>query len=374
MDEKPATSPTDTELPLDTGEKPIDWLGLLSTVWNSRKLIAIVVGATTVLAVIVSLLLPKYYKSTTTLLPETEKSKLATALGGLSGLASLAGISTGKTSLATLYPAIIQSEAVLEKVIYSKYQTDKFEAPVNLIQFWEIEADTRAREYELALESLRSGLDVSLDRKTSVVTISIETREPQLSADILNNITRTLDGFIRTKQTTSASEQRQWIEARLVEVKEDLAKSENSLKDFREKNRRVRDSPQLLLEQERLIREVGINTTLYTELKKQYEVVKIEEIKNIPIINVMDPARPAAEKSSPRRPVIVLISFFLSAFGSLFFVIFVNRYNEELSKVVHVFGWNSEEKVWRRIKVKVRKGLEEAFGSKSSVQEHDQQH
>jgi len=344
MDEKPATSPTDTELPLDTGERPIDWIALLSTVWDSRKLIAIIVAATTVLAVIVSLLLPKYYRSTTTLLPETEKSKLAAALGGLSGLASLAGISAGKASLATLYPAIIQSEAVLEKVIFSKYQTDRFGHPVNLIRFWEIEANTPARQYELALKSLRSDLDVSLDRKTSVVTISVETREPQLSADILNNMTRTLDEFIRTKQTTSASEQRKWIQGRLGEVKQDLEKSENILKEFREKNRRVSDSPQLLLQQGRLIREVGINTTLYTELKKQYELVKIEEIKNVPIINVMDPARPAAKKAKPKRAIIVLSLFFLSAFVSVLYVIVVNRYNEDLRRVVEVFSGSREDR------------------------------
>ena len=66
---------------------------------------------------------------------------------------------------------------------------------------------------------------------------------------------------------TNASEQRKWIEARLTEVKEDLEKSENRLKEFREKNRRIVDSPQfspkrcisgLLLEQERLIRDVQI--------------------------------------------------------------------------------------------------------------------
>ncbi len=38
MDEKPATSPRGTELSLDTGERPIDLLELVSVLWNSRKL------------------------------------------------------------------------------------------------------------------------------------------------------------------------------------------------------------------------------------------------------------------------------------------------------------------------------------------------
>lgn len=323
--------------------KPIDWIELLSSIWNSRKLIASVVGAMTVVAVIYSLILPEYFKSTATLLPETEKSKLA-GLGNLSELASLAGVSTGEVSLTKLYPTIIKSESVLKNVIYAQYHTNKFKDSANLIQFWEIEEKTPGRAYEAALKALSNELDVSLDLKTGVVSISMETREPQLSADIINNITSELDKFIRTKRTTNASEQRKWIEGRLVEVKRDLERSEGVLKEFRENNRRVIDSPQLLMEQDRLIREVQINSTLYIELKKQYELAKIEEIKNIPIINVMDPARPAARKASPKRSNIVLTVFSLSFLGSLLYVISLNRYKGKLGKLVYVFRRTPEKK------------------------------
>jgi hypothetical protein len=60
----------------------------------------------------------------------------------------------------------------------------------------------------------------------------------------------------------------------------------------------VSGSPQLMLEQERRIREGQMNTTLHTELKKQYKLAKIEEIRNIPIINVMDAVRPVAGRAS----------------------------------------------------------------------------
>ncbi|MGA9364070.1 MAG: Wzz/FepE/Etk N-terminal domain-containing protein [Bacteroidota bacterium] len=326
-----------------TERKPIDWIELLSAVWKSRKLIASVVGLVTVLAVIYSLILPEYFRSTATLLPETEKSKLA-GLGDLSELASLAGVSTGEVSLTKLYPTIIKSESVLKIVIYAQYQTNKFKDPVNLIQFWEIKGKTPEQAYEAGLKALGNGLDVSLDLKTGVVSISMETREPQLSADIINNITSELDKFIRTKRTTNASEQRKWIEGRLVEVKRDLEKSEGVLKEFRENNRRVIDSPQLLMEQDRLIREVQINSTLYIELKKQYELAKIEEIKNIPIINVMDPARPAARKERPKRFNIVITFFLISACGSLLYVIGRDRYDQEFRKALYVFRRKPEKK------------------------------
>jgi len=50
-------------------ESSIDWVELISVLWGSRKLIATVTAIATVGAVIISLLLPEYYKSSATLLP-----------------------------------------------------------------------------------------------------------------------------------------------------------------------------------------------------------------------------------------------------------------------------------------------------------------
>src|SRR3990172_9858945 len=184
-----------------------------------------------------------------------------------------------------------------------------------------MEEATPERDYETALKVLREGLEVSSDNKTNVVTIAIETPEPALSAAIVNNVTNELDAFIRTKQTTNAGEQRRWIEDRLEQVTKDLGRSEDVLKEFREKNRRVGDSPQLLLEQGRLLREGEINSTLYTELKKQFEIAKIEEIKNIPVINVMDDGRALSRKERPKRARIVLTTLFVSFLGVIGFVL-----------------------------------------------------
>ncbi|HWP81647.1 MAG TPA: Wzz/FepE/Etk N-terminal domain-containing protein, partial [Bacteroidota bacterium] len=56
----------------EEAESSIDWEELLSVVWSSRKLIGMVTGGVTVASVIISLLLPNYFRSTATLLPETE--------------------------------------------------------------------------------------------------------------------------------------------------------------------------------------------------------------------------------------------------------------------------------------------------------------
>jgi uncharacterized protein involved in exopolysaccharide biosynthesis len=321
----------DQENEIQHGEKNFDVMKLLAAFWIERKFIGIVAGCITVAAVIISLLLPESFKSTAVILPDTDKSKLS-ALGGLSDLASMAGVSTGDVSIVKLYPTIIKSESVLKNVLYKKYKTKEYSDSVDLIQYWKIKEKTPERSYEVGLKGLQDGLLISSDIKLNVVTMEMSTEEPQLSADILNTVIAELDNFIRTKKKTNASEQRKWIEGRLAEVKSDLETSENKLKDFRMSNRIVSTSPQLLLEQERMLREVQINTTLYTELKKQYELVKIEEIKNIPLISVMDYARPAAKKDKPKRSIIVLTSLLLSLFASGGYVFVRDTYGKQIAQ------------------------------------------
>ena len=260
-------------------------------------------GAVTVLAAITAFfIMTEYFRSSAVILPDADKSKLGSMGGGISDLAAMAGVNVGgEGSIVKLYPTILKSESVLRNVIYTKYKTKKFSDSVDLIQYWEIKEKSPERDYEVALLGLRNALEVSIDIKLNIVSIAIETEEPQLSADILNTIISTLDKFIRTKRNSNASEQRKWIEVRLAEVKDDLSKAENALKEFREKNRVVSGSPQLLLDQERMLREVQINSTMYVELKKQLELAKIEEIRSTPIISVMDYARAFCKEGTSQK-------------------------------------------------------------------------
>ncbi len=320
-----------TELP--EPESSIDIFALLGAVWSNRKMIILVVTVSTLLSVGVSFILPESFLATTVILPEGDKSKMS-SLGGLSDLASLAGVNVGGDgSLIKLYPTIIKSEAVLKNVLYKKYQTKKFPQPVNLVEYWEIVAKTPELQYEIGLNSLREILQVIMDAKTLVITMSISMPEPQLAADILNGTTAELNNFLLDKKTTSAGNQRKFVEDRLVEVKQDLTEAENALKEFREKNKQVL-SPRLMLDQERLIRDVQINGVVYTELRKQFELVKIEEVKNIPVINVLDPARAPATRDKPRKTSIVLSAFFLSILFAVIFSVFQHQYGRQISAFV----------------------------------------
>jgi len=309
-----------------------------SAVWANRKRVVTVAAAAGVIALTVSfLVLPEYYRSSATLLPETEKNKM----GGLSqfaGLASLAGVNVQGADVSRLYPVIAISETVLRNVIGRTYQTHRFAEPVNLVQFFGFEEDTPEENMDRALRRLRDLMSTSLDTKTGTVTITLEMREPQLAADVLNAVVDELDQFMRLKKITSASEQARWISQRVKQVDDDLRAAEDTLKTFREKNRRVMDSPELLLRQERLIREVTVRATIAVELKKQFELAKIEEIKNVTIVSVLDVARAPVKKERPKRLLNTVATFLLFLLGASAYFAFEPVYGPRMRQAVRLFN------------------------------------
>ena len=298
-------------------------LDLLPEVWAKRAPIAIFVIAATLISIAYTLVTPSMYTAETSILPELDKGKLL-GLGGLSDMAAAAGLGSGDSPVSKLYPMIIKSARILREVIYTRYLVSEKGDSVDLIRLWRIEGKDEADKFEHALSTLRDRMSIASDNRLGTLILSVEMEGPGLAADVANNITTELDLYTRTRRRTNVTAQREFIEQRLQEVEVSLRTAENTLRGFRDKNRRLVDSPQLLLEQGRLERDVQINSTIFIELKKQVEVSKIEEIKNLPMINVLDSARVPTEKSSPKRRRIVTVVLVLSSLLASGYVIVQN--------------------------------------------------
>ncbi len=325
--------------PRSTPRPPISARDILLPVWTNRKrilLVAAVVGAVTLG---INFVLPKTYKSTATLLPDTDRNRLS-SLSQFAGLASLAGVNVSGGDVPRLYPAILTSQTVLQDVVEKRYRAEGFPDSVDLIKVFDLRESNPAENLEKAIKQLQESMTVNLDPKTSIVTLSVEMEGPQLAADVLNALIGELDTFLRTKKITSASEQRKWIEARLQQVEGELRNAEDALKNFREKNRRVTDSPTLLLQQERLARNVQVESTIFVELKKQFELAKIEEIKNISVVNVLDEGRAPVKKERPHRATNAAIFFLLAFCGLSSYYVIRERYAPQITEFLNMFRRN----------------------------------
>jgi len=308
--------------------------------WTAKKQFIIFNSIVLVLAILYLIFLAKpYFESTVTILPEYgSKSNL---LSQFSGLAELAGVKVGETAPTEIYQKLLSSETVIQKVVYRKYLTSEYPDSVNLIQYFEIDetGDTpeqkKRKDFLKIYESLTlNRFSIDVDRMTKTLNITVTMPEGQLSADVANKLAYSLDRYIRTQRKSYATEQSFYLEKRTSQIKDSLASAENALKNFREQNRITSQSPNLLLEQSRLLRNVEIFQTVYIELTKQLEIAKIDQIKDAPVLNIKELAKDPVLRAGPKKKSnLITIMFFSVMISALYFI-----FRDDIKKYYQIFS------------------------------------
>ena len=82
-----------------------------------------------------------------------------------------------------------------------------------------------------------------------------------------SRLIRELDNTLKSYEKKQLKEKLDYITVRINEVSKELNEAEEKLKDFREKNRLINTSPHLILEEDRLSREVEVQVEIFTTLK-----------------------------------------------------------------------------------------------------------
>jgi capsule polysaccharide export protein KpsE/RkpR len=78
----------------------------------------------------------------------------------------------------------------------------------------------------------------------------------------------------------------------------------------------IRQLPLLGVKWADLYRQTKIQETVYELLTQQYELAKIQEAKEIPVVKVLDPSDVPERKSEPKRRIIAMLGTLLAfAFG-----------------------------------------------------------
>ena len=322
----------------------IDLYEIFQLLWKKKKFIISFTGIITILAIVYSLWATPFYRSYVSIYPVYEGGN-SSSMGNLSGIASTFGINIGGQSQTSFnIPDIVNSRILKKAVIQNKWNSQKFDYPVNLVKYWEIddttgfslrvfikglfsssEKDDPYPAYlESAIENLGGLLSVR-EEDSGLIVVSILIEEPQLAADIANFMADYIKKYVSEEMLVQSSEHRQFIESRMASSKGELSESEVALTEFRKKHPMALDTPDLQLDRGRLMRNVEVNQQVYITLRQQYEIAKIEELRSAPVINILDSGESAVEKSKPMRIFIVFISFLGSLFLSLFSILFINK-------------------------------------------------
>ncbi|NLE04745.1 MAG: hypothetical protein GX638_08095, partial [Crenarchaeota archaeon] len=242
--------------------------------------------------------------------------------------ANLSLVSSGNADPSDYLDKIIQDKQFILKLFDHRWFYQEDTLPLETIL--KINKDTLSANWQhiymmSKVEAIRKNglLKIRKDTKTGVLALTSKMPDPRLTHDINLFTLDFISNFIRNSIQTQAKEKRLFIEEQLKKVKAELQKSENNLTEYKERNI-MSQTPRSMLEEARLLRQVNLNQEIYLQYHKQYELVRVEELDDQTLIQVLKNPEIPILRSEPKRKIIVVIAFIIGTIAGLISVILFN--------------------------------------------------
>jgi capsule polysaccharide export protein KpsE/RkpR len=218
----------------------IEWAWLL---WAKRRLLWTFTWRGLVLVTITAFLIPNRYESTARLMPAEKETGSGSGLammaamaggasgggGGGGGASSLMGSSSlggiASELLGTHDPGAVWSDMLASRTIKDRI-IDRFDLrKVYGVGYW-----------DKARKRLTKNTDISLDRKSGVITIVVNDRDRHRAQQIAQAYVDELDRLVALVSTSAARRERIFLEQRLEQVKQNLAEASNQFAKYASNN------------------------------------------------------------------------------------------------------------------------------------------
>jgi len=355
--------PDDAEVE-DDGISLEESLAVLARRWRLIVGCSVLAGA---IGLGIAFVLPPVYTARAVILPpQQQQSGAAAALASLGGLAGLAGAAGGGGTV-DRYVAMMQSTTVSNRIIDQFKLMDVYES--------KFRAD--------AQKELSANVHISAGKKDGLLTIEVDDKSPQRSADIANSYIGELRRLTNTLAVTEAQQRRMFFEQQLQATKEKLTQAQIALQDSgfnagalkaepkaaAESYAKLRaeitasevklqtmrgmladNAPEVQQQQHALTalrrqlaglevntspvqqgadyitryREYKYQETLFDLFSRQYELARVDESREGALIQVLDAATPPERKSKPKRAQIALATAVLAGLLLSGFVLLQN--------------------------------------------------
>ncbi|MGN6527469.1 MAG: Wzz/FepE/Etk N-terminal domain-containing protein [Burkholderiaceae bacterium] len=343
-----------TDIPSAHTAAPGDELGLLDLAVplarHRRLLVAgpfLVALATLAITFVIH---PTFTSHSTFIPPQQQQSSAASALSSLGALSGLVGMTAGLKNSADQYVALLQSDAVSDRII------DHFD----LRKVYDVKYRMDARK------ELDRNVRIVAGKKDGLITIEVDDEDPRRAADMANQYVDELRRLTGELALSEAQQRRQFFEAQLNQTRERLARAQQALQASGISSETLKAEPlsateavarleaqktaaEVRLEalrntlsdstpevQEQLAvlqalrgqlarseataqtgattdyiskyRDFKYQEALFDLFAKQFEMAKLDESRDGGLIQVVDKAQPAERKSRPRRALLTIVS------------------------------------------------------------------
>lgn len=326
------------------------WAAILAR----RVRIAAVVLVVGVLAAGVALWLKPWYAAEARLLPPIEGGDLMSNLAG--------AIESSALSQVGLFPTSTASDVIVE-ILKSRRLRESLIVKFGLMK------EYKCKNMDSALMALADHVSVSTTT-SGVVILRTEAQSKNQAADMANFMVEELDLFNREVLNTRGKSMRRFLEQQIGEAQARMLQADSAITAYELKHgvliageessmrgvsdivsrrialqvrrayvmsfssessaevraidaeleafdRSLGPLPMIKNEGQRLTLDAAIHRRVFSMLTAQYEQARLEEMRDVPTITVLDRARPPDLKSRPRRGLIVLSAMMVALVGTL---------------------------------------------------------
>lgn len=280
----------------------IDLRELFSVVWAGKWLIIRITTIFAIAAVVIALMMPNIYKSEALLAPASDKQGgggLSALAGQFGGLASLAGINLGgggsgdKSQLAieVMKSRQFTSEFIAKhKILPELMAVDRWDPSLSSISFdadyylaqekkWvrDVKAPYKPKpSMQEAYKEWQKIFSVNQDKKTNLVTVSIEHKSPYIA--------------------------QQWVTWLLKDINQEMKR-----RDVEEATRSIH----FINEQLKQVNVADIRNVLYKLMEEQTKTIMFADVRDEYVFKTIDPALVPEVQAKPKRALICILGTLL---------------------------------------------------------------
>jgi len=343
----------------------ISLIDLAIALGQEKKTLFAVPLFTTSVAIVVSLIMTPVFTAKTLMMPpQQQQSSAASALASLGALAGLAGGAAGVKSPDEMYIAFMESESLQNSIIKKMSLQTRYEAKTltdtraglkgavkitsdkksGLISIEATDKDPvfaaqLANVYIDELHNLLGRLAVTDAQQRRVF---YEDQIKKTQADLVNAESRfrlaneksgmQMTSILAETSLRANAEMRGQIAAKEVQLQAmsrfetnqnpDVQKLTSEMSALRQQLSKLESGSgntttavnPMQQEASQAYRDIKVQQAMLEVLIKQYEIARVDEAKEGPLVQQVDPATPPERRSKPKRSLIVLVS----ALGGLF--------------------------------------------------------
>ena len=282
-----------------TTTSPLTGLGaldLLRLLLARRRLMLLVPAAVAAVVIAVGLVGHRTWTAQGAITAQSSSGNVSR----LAGLAAQFGVAVpaGQAGQSPDYFAdVIHSDGMLRRLLAARF-TAADGRVTDLVAYLVPADQPRAQRTEFALRDLRNRVSTTVGLKTGIVRLGVTLTDPELARQVVAQAISELNALNISAQQAIASQERRFTDERLTVARGELRQAEDRLEYFLRGNRAYTGAPQLVLQEERLRRDVSLRQQVVVGLAQSLEQSRLEEVRNVPVISVVEaPVRPALPDS-----------------------------------------------------------------------------